>query len=255
MREQLARYLNDERQGKVPDELGVHQYGSTVWLTVTRQRLVARERAGGDRLARSSAATRCSRPSGCPCSPATGCSASSTSTTATGSARPTTAGCASSSAGPAPRRSLIQSVLEGAERTALEGLSRLTSLLTTPVGDARTDAKELRRLLVDRPRRPAHGEQPRRRRDLPVRPSALPPRAGDRAPPRRRADAHRARATTSVPGRRRSARRSATTPPSPTCTPWRPTRWASLTSRTATWSSQPRPGWPPSAARTPPTRC
>src|SRR5439155_1754591 len=42
---------------------------------------------------------------------------------------------------------LIQSALEGAERTALEGLSRLTSLLTTPVGDARTDAKELRRLL------------------------------------------------------------------------------------------------------------
>src|SRR5439155_1218960 len=43
MREQLARYLNDERQGKAPDELGVHQYGSTVWLTVTRQRLVARD--------------------------------------------------------------------------------------------------------------------------------------------------------------------------------------------------------------------
>src|SRR5207245_11677143 len=42
---------------------------------------------------------------------------------------------------------LIQGALEGAERTALEGLSRLTSLLTTPVGDARTDAKELRRLL------------------------------------------------------------------------------------------------------------
>src|SRR2546427_624932 len=43
MREQLARYLNDERQGKAPDELGVHQYGSTGWLTVTRQRLVARD--------------------------------------------------------------------------------------------------------------------------------------------------------------------------------------------------------------------
>src|SRR2546428_7574668 len=42
MHEQLTRYLSDERQGKVPDELGVHQYGSTVWLTVTRRRLVAR---------------------------------------------------------------------------------------------------------------------------------------------------------------------------------------------------------------------
>src|ERR1700704_6371513 len=43
MREQLARYLADAEQGKVPDELGIHQYGSTVWLTVTRQRLVAKE--------------------------------------------------------------------------------------------------------------------------------------------------------------------------------------------------------------------
>src|SRR5438094_8607934 len=41
MREQLARYLNDERQGKAPDEPGVHQYGSTVWPTRTRQPLVA----------------------------------------------------------------------------------------------------------------------------------------------------------------------------------------------------------------------
>src|SRR5213079_1944740 len=42
---------------------------------------------------------------------------------------------------------LVQNALETAERAALDGLSRLTSLLTTPVGDARTDAKELRRLL------------------------------------------------------------------------------------------------------------
>src|SRR5258708_15128987 len=40
MREQLARYLNDAEQGKVPYELGVHQYGSTAWITVTRQRLL-----------------------------------------------------------------------------------------------------------------------------------------------------------------------------------------------------------------------
>src|SRR2546430_3637877 len=42
MHGQLTRYLSDEAQGKVPDELAVHQYGSTVWLTVTRRRLVAR---------------------------------------------------------------------------------------------------------------------------------------------------------------------------------------------------------------------
>src|SRR3977135_1042417 len=43
MREQLDRYLADLRQGKVPDEVGVHHYGSTVWLTVTRQKLIARD--------------------------------------------------------------------------------------------------------------------------------------------------------------------------------------------------------------------
>src|SRR5204863_7277076 len=42
---------------------------------------------------------------------------------------------------------LIQGALENAERSALDGLSRLTTLLTAPVGDARTNAKELRRLL------------------------------------------------------------------------------------------------------------
>ena len=41
MGEQLGRYLADAEQGKVPDELGVQQYGSTVWLTVTRRPLIA----------------------------------------------------------------------------------------------------------------------------------------------------------------------------------------------------------------------
>src|SRR5579863_7425038 len=43
MSEQLARYASDAAQGKAPADLGVHNYGSTVWLTVTRQRLVARD--------------------------------------------------------------------------------------------------------------------------------------------------------------------------------------------------------------------
>src|SRR3989442_3774269 len=46
MHEQLTRYLTDEAQGKVPDELAVHQYGSTVCLTATRRRLVARNAPG-----------------------------------------------------------------------------------------------------------------------------------------------------------------------------------------------------------------
>src|SRR6266567_7259912 len=40
---QLNRYRADRSQGKVPDELRVPHYGSTVWLTVTRQTLVARD--------------------------------------------------------------------------------------------------------------------------------------------------------------------------------------------------------------------
>src|SRR6202162_1210632 len=146
MREQLARYLGDADQGKVPDELGVHQYGSTVWLTVTRQRLVARNAPSeidstfirryqvqstiglpliaGDRLlglvylnyrSRDQAPDdhKLKEPEG----------------RAAAAAR------------------VVRAVLAGAERTALEGMARLTSLLTAPVGDARTDTKELRRLL------------------------------------------------------------------------------------------------------------
>ena len=45
MQAQLGRYRADVAQGKVPDELTVPQYGSTVWLTVTRRPLVARDAA------------------------------------------------------------------------------------------------------------------------------------------------------------------------------------------------------------------
>src|SRR5437879_6074353 len=41
----------------------------------------------------------------------------------------------------------IESGLAAAERSALEGLGRLTSLLTAASGDARTDMKELRRVM------------------------------------------------------------------------------------------------------------
>src|SRR5258706_4041845 len=43
MTEQLGRYADDASHGKVPDDLGVHNYGSTVWLTVTRRPLIARD--------------------------------------------------------------------------------------------------------------------------------------------------------------------------------------------------------------------
>jgi GAF domain-containing protein len=42
---QLAQYLDDLEHGKVPEELAVQQYGSTVWLTVSRKPLVAADAA------------------------------------------------------------------------------------------------------------------------------------------------------------------------------------------------------------------
>jgi len=146
MHEQLNRYLADERQGKIPDELGVHQYGSTVWLTATRQRLVARNAPAeidstfirryqvqstiglplltGDRLLGLVYLNYRNRENA-----------------------PDDSRLRELERKAATAAALVQTALEGAERAALDGLSRLTSLLTTPVGDARTDAKELRRLL------------------------------------------------------------------------------------------------------------
>ncbi|HSS60903.1 MAG TPA: GAF domain-containing protein [Candidatus Limnocylindrales bacterium] len=146
MHEQLTRYLSDERQGKVPDELGVHQYGSTVWLTATRRRLVARDAPAeidstfirryqvqstfglpllfGDRLLGLVYLNYRNKENA-----------------------PDDNRLRELERKAAMAAGLVQNALEVAERAALDGLSRLTSLLTIPVGDARTDAKELRRLL------------------------------------------------------------------------------------------------------------
>src|SRR6202163_3509287 len=145
MREQLGRYLNDAEQGKVPDELGVHQYGSTVWLTVTRQRLVARNApteidstfirryqvqstiglplVAGDRLLGLVYLNYRNHEKA-----------------------PDDSALAELERRAAGAAVVVQAVLAGAERSALEGLARLTGMLTAPV-DARTGAKELRRRL------------------------------------------------------------------------------------------------------------
>src|ERR1700693_2055266 len=146
MREQLARYLTDAEQGKVPDELGVHQYGSTVWLTVTRQRLIARDAQSeidstfirrfqvqstiglpllaGDRLLGLVYLNYRSRDKA-----------------------PDDSGLLELERRASAAAAVVQAVLAGAERTALEGLARLTGLLTAPAGDSSTNVKELRRLL------------------------------------------------------------------------------------------------------------
>src|SRR5207244_2706691 len=146
MSEQLARYTADAGAGKVPDDLGIHNYGSTVWLTVTRQKLVARDApseidstfvrryqvlstfglplVAGDRLLGLiylNYRTRTNEPDD-----------------ARVEELERLAGVEAAT---------IESGLAAAERSALEGLGRLTSLLTAASGDARTDMKELRRVM------------------------------------------------------------------------------------------------------------
>jgi len=146
MMEQLGRYTDDAAQGKAPEVLGVHNYGSTVWLTVTRQRLVSRDAPSqidstfirryqvqttiglplitGDRLlglVYLNYRTRTNEPD---------------------DARVDELEHLAESAARA-----IEAALAAAERAALDGIGRLTSLLSEPAGDARTDLKELRRVL------------------------------------------------------------------------------------------------------------
>src|SRR5438874_9085185 len=146
MSEQLARYSNDASQGKAPGDLGVHNYGSTVWLTVTRQRLVARDAPSSidsTFIRRYQVQTTIGLPlmSGDRLLGLIYLNYRNKEHAPDDSRLKELERRAGTAAG------LIQAALEGAERAALDGLSRLTSLLTAPVGDARTNAKELRRLL------------------------------------------------------------------------------------------------------------
>src|SRR5882672_6883971 len=146
MREQLARYLADADQGKVPDELGVHQYGSTVWLTVTRQRLVARN-APSEIDSTFIRRYQVQSTIGLPLVAADRLLGLVYLNYRSREHAPDDSKLRELERRAASSAAVVQAVLAGAERSALDGLSRLTSLLTTPVGDARTNAKELRRLL------------------------------------------------------------------------------------------------------------
>src|SRR3984893_4241717 len=146
MREQLARYLGDADQGKVPDELGVHQYGSTVWLTVTRQRLVAMN-APSEITSTFIRRYQVQSTIGLPLVANDRLLGLVYLNFRSRDQAPDDAGLRELERRAAAGAVAVQTVLAGSERTALEGLARLTTLLTTPVGDARTDAKELRRLL------------------------------------------------------------------------------------------------------------
>jgi GAF domain-containing protein len=152
MGEQLARYLADAEQGKVPDELGVQQYGSTVWLTATRRPLVAADARAeidstfirryqvastvglplldGERLLgivyfnyreRKGARAR-----------------------AAGSGAPTKENLAQLEKRVVVAAATIANALAAAERSALEGVARLAGLIGAPSEGG--DPKEMRRL-------------------------------------------------------------------------------------------------------------
>jgi GAF domain-containing protein len=146
MREQLGRYLDDEKQGKVPDELGVHQYGSTVWLTVTRQRLVARN-APAEIDSTFIRRYQVQSTIGLPLQSGDRFLGLIYLNYRNREKAPDDNRLRELERRAATAAALVRGALEAAERAALDGLSRLTTLLTAPVGDARTDAKELRRLL------------------------------------------------------------------------------------------------------------
>ncbi|PZR86392.1 MAG: hypothetical protein DLM67_23995 [Candidatus Nephthysia bennettiae] len=154
MREQLSRYLADVEEGKVPDELSIQQYGSTVWLTVTRRTLVARDApseidstfvrryhvtstvglplVAGDRLLGILYLNYRSHPD----QPA--------------AAKPKPLDderIAQLEKHAAAAADKIESALDHAERVALEGMGRLSTLLTGAAREQSTDPGDVRRLL------------------------------------------------------------------------------------------------------------
>jgi len=146
MTQQLDRYLSDQRQGKVPDEVGVHHYGSTVWLTVMRRKLVARD-APSEIDSTFIRRYQVQATIGLPLLSGDRLIGLVYLNYRTRERVPDEAQLEQLERRAAAAARAIQAVLADSERSALDGLGRLTSLLTGPIGDPKTDAKELRRLL------------------------------------------------------------------------------------------------------------
>jgi GAF domain-containing protein len=155
MQAQLAGYRADVAQGKVPDDLTARQYGSTVWLTVTRSALVARDAAteldstfvrrhhvrstvglplvAGDDLLGLVYLNYCASPPGAP--------------QPDGVRTPDAEDVARLQRQAAEAAHQVRAALAHAERTALEGVGRLTSMLTGRADDGIGEGAGLRRAL------------------------------------------------------------------------------------------------------------
>ena len=146
MSEQLGRYLSDAGQGKVPSELGVHHYGSTVWLTVTRQKLIARD-APSEIDSTFIRRYQVQSTIGLPLQVGDRLLGLMYLNYRTREHVPDAAGLEELERRANAAAAAVQAVLADAERSALDGLGRLTALLTSSIGDATPDVKDLRRLL------------------------------------------------------------------------------------------------------------
>jgi GAF domain-containing protein len=146
MSEQLGRYLADRAQDKVPDELGIHNYGSTVWLTVMRQKLVARD-APAEIDSTFIRRYQVQSTIGLPLMVGDRLLGLVYMNFRTRERVPDDAGLHELERRANAAATAVQAVLAESEREALEGLGRLTALLTAPIADERTDVKELRRIL------------------------------------------------------------------------------------------------------------
>jgi len=146
MREQLARYSNDLSQGKVPDDIAVHHYGSTVWLTVTRQRLVARD-APAEIDSTFIRRYQIQATIGLPLLAGEHFLGLIYLNYRGRDQAPDGGRLAELERRAASAAAAVAAVLAAAERSALDGVGRLAALLTAPAGAERTDIKELRRLL------------------------------------------------------------------------------------------------------------
>ncbi|HEY4025898.1 MAG TPA: GAF domain-containing protein [Candidatus Dormibacteraeota bacterium] len=153
MQAKLAGYQADVAQSKVPDDLTVRQYGSTVWLTVTRRALIARDAANeldstfvrrhhvrstvglpllaGDELMGIVYLNYGDAPAGAPQSD--------------GARTPDAEGVASLQRLAAEAAQQVRAALARAEHNALEGVGRLTAMLCDTGEEGIGDAAALRR--------------------------------------------------------------------------------------------------------------
>jgi GAF domain-containing protein len=146
MQAQLGRYLADAAQRKAPDDLGVQQYGSTVWLTIGRRTLLARD-APSEIDSTFVRRHRVESTVGLPLLAGDDLVGLVYLNYRVRDHAPDAARVADLERQASDAAREVRAALAGAERAALEGMARLTSLLTDAAEDGGSDRGALRRRL------------------------------------------------------------------------------------------------------------